>query len=607
MSDGGGIFDVLGIPPTEDSAAIRRAYALRLRENPPETDAHAFGRLRAAYEAALQRAARARAQAAAPGERPAAPPPPGPPPSVPGPAAGDAEPASPAPVAPVTAGPSPTPAVEASEPDPLAAAHARDLEAAREAYNELEARLAGRLPSTQEDFDGALRRLFTTASALRLSLWPEVEARVASLLVRHAPVSDPLLPEVARRFGWRRDELDSRAPSGPVATLLTRLAALEAVAAIRAAGGETARTLDMLAMPPPARRVQAYFYGLRHGPAVRRFVQGPISGRRELVQLLPTPTLDWWRQYGRVPRIGQHDVLFAVALSVWAIALVVGAARFDVDLPGSWPPSLVAVGAGALGPVFIAIWFGAVRWPRHWLQTREAASPSRLRQFGWILLALALPMIALGTGADGRASTALAILGVVTWIWASATTMREPPAGFRVATQRVIGFLAGHVGTMTWAAIAMLSTDGTMAMATAGAAGGAMIGGRAIATGFRVRLPRPWRWAGLALIAALCIAILVVLWFPDAVDVPWSLAAGLGASLVVLSRACWAANPIRSGALNRGSYYAVLFVVMTLTRSIQPLTQGLDASVTALRIVESLLVAWVVYSIARSGVAIARD
>ena len=59
-----GFWETLGLEPTEDAAAIRRAYAERAKACHPEEDQEGFLKLRQAYQAALAWAERAGGSAA---------------------------------------------------------------------------------------------------------------------------------------------------------------------------------------------------------------------------------------------------------------------------------------------------------------------------------------------------------------------------------------------------------------------------------------------------------------------------------------------------------------------------------------------------------------
>lgn len=59
-------FDVLGIAPTGNPSAIRRAYFAAVQRHPPHADANAFRRLRAAYESLATPSGRSAALVLAP-------------------------------------------------------------------------------------------------------------------------------------------------------------------------------------------------------------------------------------------------------------------------------------------------------------------------------------------------------------------------------------------------------------------------------------------------------------------------------------------------------------------------------------------------------------
>lgn len=210
----------LGIAPTTELVAIKKAYALKLKVTRPDDDAEAYQALRAAYERAQQWAAWARAhpeeagldatEGAAPAE--ASPPPPPPAPPTPEPAPHDP---APPPVAPER---TPLPGAETWQDEPprtAAPAQPPDDAPAPPAAPDLAPPLAPRSLidalelAWRRDGDAALmqawREVRATLDAQPLARQAEFSAAFAHWLVNLPQLPDPFVQALDAQFGWRGD------------------------------------------------------------------------------------------------------------------------------------------------------------------------------------------------------------------------------------------------------------------------------------------------------------------------------------------------------------------------------------------------------------------
>jgi len=400
------IWSRLGLEPTTDRSAIRRAYAARLKQVNPEDDAAGFMALRAAYDAALARAAApALVEAlealesfeALPADETAeAPSDPPPPPPTPAPA--------PAPVR-VIHRPPPAP----PEPPSDRVAHERLM-----AELERQVRTAGAAPQALE---AALERLLASPALEQLSVQIRTETWLAGLIAANLPASDPLVVRAIQAFGWREGD-DAVADRDAIDVVAARQADLEHLARLRARDGRQRRDLALLGHPPGAR--DAWRLALWPGLARRLtlLVHGLRSNHPGLALNFPPGALDAWAERLNRPRI-RAEAFWTVMLGAPVLAFFMVVWR-----GGNGPSALPALMAAwpvvtlcGLG-VLMAQWL-AFDWPRWLWLTRWSQSAGPWATYGWA--ALAAVVFAGGFLLPG-APWAVAVAGagaavVLSWSW----------------------------------------------------------------------------------------------------------------------------------------------------------------------------------------------
>lgn len=245
------VWSRLGISPTRDRLAVRRAYAERLKQTNPEDDPEGFQALRQAYEAVLAQLVRA--------------------PSAPledAPASEDAPSASPA-------------AAELAPPDPFAAHW--------QACHLLEQWIAEGPPAGRRLAE-ALAAVLASPVMENLAVRANTERGLARLILTQAPRADALIPQALDCFHWGegRASWDEPAEFRAVHARSVLAGVLERA---RARTSRHRKACGLLAAPPPkglaaiavaamhVDRMQAFFnYLNRECPAaLREFDQASVA------------------------------------------------------------------------------------------------------------------------------------------------------------------------------------------------------------------------------------------------------------------------------------------------------------------------------------------
>lgn len=278
-----GPWATLGIDPTDDTKAIRKAYTRLLKTMDPEADPEGFAALRHARDWAMYLAEQqAEAEAAEDaGADPAA--------------AADAAPDADA---------APAPAAEAAAPEPVAVAPAADLpspeiapdlrgQADFEALQALHAMVfdSGQAVS-QEAMAALVERILADPAMQNLAHADNVERFFADTIAQGTPRSDPLIDPAIAYFRW--DSADTELHRPPVVNwILQRARDRIFEVELRAQNRRMYRYLRRLRQPPPT-GVRGWIDAWFAGPRVEYILAYAQTYHPTILAGLDEASHAWW-------------------------------------------------------------------------------------------------------------------------------------------------------------------------------------------------------------------------------------------------------------------------------------------------------------------------
>lgn len=423
----GSIWSTLGLAPTNDADAIRRAYARRLRQVHPEDDPQGFQDLRAAYDHASHLARNGWAASPSETEDDV-----------------DGAPALDLPLR-VSDGPEQD---GVSAPGPFRT----DLEAAAKVNGDLDreltrdhqalcdhlSALVARPDGDRHEALSAMLRIFRSPAMESLTTHDRTEHWLGSLIGHGGPVVDDLVEPAIQYFGWdtRRVGLDLR-HAEPVlrrretGILLSRLDR-----------GDDPDHETWRALKRKSTRRNRLYDRLTPGFAdrVERFLNRLDFDAPALLDRLNPETVELWRMRQARPVLGP--------IFLWTLVLAPPAVAFAAIASGGLglPPWATFLAVLALtGSILFALGVGHLHFvsrPRlAWRASDPWGRPLWLR-FGWAPAALLLPVLA-GLLPQAPWSPLLAVpAAAALWAWARITTAHiHLPAGLPRDWSRYAGLV----------------------------------------------------------------------------------------------------------------------------------------------------------------------
>jgi hypothetical protein len=339
---------ILGIEPTTDVSAIRRAYAQALRQTNPDEDPAGFAQLRQAYEIAL---ARARTASAAPAD------------TTPALAASDGE----------------SPAVEAHD---AADSAPSDLDQLRFAFVSLQKALAAPESPDPETLRSLLDTCLQSPALENLTLQIEFESVLVRVFLQYQARVAPLLETIIQRWSWRER---GRAVGAGISTLIAQADDARHLGQVRLS---FPRTYSALTQKPGDLSLWVQIVLYRLDTSVREV----MAQWRSLAPSAANPeALTWWRRFFERPHF--RPTLIRTIGALAALGILFGVFEgFDTGQAINHAFTAGVLGM-LLGVCVTGLWLGLIDWPRYLLANRRRTAPRWVR-IGWAPAALAACIVA---------------------------------------------------------------------------------------------------------------------------------------------------------------------------------------------------------------------